>query len=108
MPEKVGSFDLGLAGRTALVTAASEGLGLGCAVELAAAGCRVVICGRRQEKLEAALASLNASQNGSVHAIQADLASPGAIEPLFHGAIERFGGLDILVVNSGHMAYGGL
>jgi 3-oxoacyl-[acyl-carrier protein] reductase len=67
-----------------------------------------VICGRRQDKLDAALASLNARESGCAHAIQADLASPAAIEPLFHGAVERVGGLDILVVNSGHMAYGGL
>ena len=51
-------MDLGIAGKAALVTAASKGLGLGTASALAAEGCRVAINGRDERRLEAAAATL--------------------------------------------------
>lgn len=101
-------MDLGLDGKIALVTAASTGLGFACAARLAAAGCSVAVCGRREETLNAALGKLRTGGAGDVLAVRADIAEPGAVEQLVARVLERFGRLDILVINSGHIAYGGL
>jgi 3-oxoacyl-[acyl-carrier protein] reductase len=101
-------MDLGLAGKVALVTAASEGLGFACAARLAAAGCKVAICGRRADALSAARDTLLKNGAPDVIAVQADLADADAIEALVARVLAQFETLDILVVNSGHIAYGGL
>lgn len=103
------SPDLGLQGKTALVTAASEGLGLACALRLAEAGCRVAICGRRADALDRARAEIE-RRAGVAEAcgVPADLTNQEAIERCVDAVGERFGRLDILVVNTGHIAYGGL
>ncbi|MBI3516339.1 MAG: SDR family oxidoreductase [Proteobacteria bacterium] len=99
-------MDLGLTGKAALVTAASDGLGLACAQRLAEAGCRVAIAARDGVKLEAARVRLAAL--GDAHAIPADLRRGETIAPLVAEAVRRLGGLDILIVNGGHVAYGDL
>src|SRR5947207_6583900 len=98
------ALDLGLTGKAALVTAASDGLGLACARRLAEAGCRVAIAARDVARLEAARSQIA----GDAHAIVADLARGETIAPLVATAVERLGGLDIVIVNAGHVAYGGL
>lgn len=100
--------DLGLDGKVALVTAASEGLGLACAAHLAAAGCRIAICARRPERLEAAKADLEALGCGEVVCVEADMTDARAIDRLVDAVLEHYGRLDILVISSGHIAYGGL
>jgi 3-oxoacyl-[acyl-carrier protein] reductase len=93
-------MDLGLRGRRALVTAASKGLGRATAVALASEGCRVAICARGEEALrdtERALAELGAE----VIATVADVTAADAPARLVASAVERFGGLDILVANAG-------
>ena len=102
------SSDLGLRGKAALVTAASEGLGLACALRLAEAGCRVAICGRRPDALDRAREEIERRGGGEVLSVPADLTNPEALERCVALAGERFGRLDILIVNSGHIAYGGL
>ncbi|MBJ3776572.1 SDR family oxidoreductase [Acuticoccus mangrovi] len=102
------TLDLDLTGRAALVTAGSDGLGLACARRLAEAGVKVAICGRDPAKLEAAEASLRAAGAPDALALCADLTDAAAVEGLVPAVTERFGALDILVVNSGHIAYGGL
>jgi len=100
-------MDLGLGGKVALVTAASEGLGYACALRLAEEGCAVAICGRRPAELEQARAKL--SQGGRrVFAVSADIADASAVENLVGRVHAQFGRIDILVVNSGHVDYGGL
>ena len=96
-----------LEGKVALVTAASEGLGFACAKRLAEAGCAVAICARRKEALGAARETL-AKAGGEVLTVPADIASPDAVKRLFDKVLKRFGRIDILVVNSGHVDYGGL
>lgn len=91
-----------LQGKRALVTAASAGLGRACAEKLAAEGCRLAICARDEAALEAAASALGAA------AIQADLANGTDVERLIKTAPSLLGGLDILVVNAGHVAYGDL
>ncbi len=101
-------MDLGLEGKVALVTAASEGLGFACAQRLAKATCKMAICGRRPDVLAAAREKLLKDGAGDVLAVPTDLADSGAIDDLVKRALAHFGRLDILVMNSGHIAYGGL
>jgi 3-oxoacyl-[acyl-carrier protein] reductase len=98
---------LGLTGKVALITAASKGLGLACAERLAAEGCRLAICARRGDVLDRAHAIL--TQAGSdVLAMPTDLTVAGDIDKIVASTSERFGRIDILIVNSGHVDYGGL
>jgi len=101
-------MDLGLKGKVALITAASEGLGLACAARLAAAGCRIAICARRREVLVAAREKLLKDSASDVLAVPADITDVSEIEEFVKRGLEYFGRLDILVMNSGHIAYGGL
>lgn len=103
-----GSIPLDLAGRNALVTAGTDGLGLACARRLAAAGARVAVCGRGEERREKARAALRKAGAADALALPADLTDAASVEALVPAVVERFGGLDLLVVNSGHVAYGGL
>jgi 3-oxoacyl-[acyl-carrier protein] reductase len=89
--------DLGIEGRVALVTAASRGLGRGAALALSREGARVLICARDEERLEATAAELP----GESLTIPADVTEPDAPARLVAAAVERFGGLDILVANAG-------
>jgi 3-oxoacyl-[acyl-carrier protein] reductase len=100
-------MDLELTGKVALVTAASEGLGFACAARLAREGCAVVICGRRPDVLEDARSKL-ASAGHTVLAVPADLTRAAELEALVARIVAQFGRIDILVVNSGHVDYGGL
>ncbi len=95
-------MDLGIAGRVALVTAASKGLGRASAVALAAEGAKVAICARGADSLadaEAELAGLTGPAD--VLAVQADVTEPGAPARLVAATVERFGRLDIVVANAG-------
>jgi 3-oxoacyl-[acyl-carrier protein] reductase len=89
--------DLGLAGKVALVTASSKGLGLGSALALSQEGARVVLCARD----EAALNEAAAAMPGEALAVQADVTEPGSPRRLVEVAVERFGGLHVLVANAG-------
>ena len=66
-------MDLGLRGRTALVCASSQGLGLACATALAEEGCEVFLNGRNADKLAATAANLRQATGATVHAVVADL-----------------------------------
>jgi 3-oxoacyl-[acyl-carrier protein] reductase len=92
-------MDLGISGRTAAVAAASAGLGLASAQALAADGVRVVICGRDQARIDAAVASLP----GSGHVgLVADVGTPAGATGFVAAATEALGaGPDILVTNAG-------
>ena len=88
-------MDLGLSGRAALVCGASSGLGLASAEALAEEGANVVLFARRAEELEE-----HAARLGGV-AVAGDVTDDGQLEQAVSTAVERFGGLDILVWNSG-------
>ncbi len=94
-------MDLGLAGKKALVTAASAGLGFGAARALAEDGADVVICGRDEGRLERAVASLSAVGRGKVVGLIGDVSVPGEPERLVRDAERAIGSLSILVVNAG-------
>ena len=97
-------MDLGLTGKTALVCAASKGLGKACARALAAEGASVAICARDRTTLEAAAAEIGGvarAAGARVLAVPADLSSAADIERLLAETSGAFGGLDILVTNTG-------
>lgn len=94
-------MDLGLNGKRALVLASSRGLGLGVAQAIAAEGANVLITGRDGARLEAAAAAINALGAGKAHYMLSDLsdpATPGLLQAMVE---EKFGGLDVLVNNTG-------
>jgi 3-oxoacyl-[acyl-carrier protein] reductase len=93
-------MDLGIAGRTALVTASSKGLGRASALALAAEGVHVAICARGEEALRATEQDIKAA-GGTVWATVDDVTQPDAPARLVAGTVEQFGGLDILVGNAG-------
>ena len=86
-----------LAGRTALVTGASRGIGRAIAHAYAREGARVVVTGRDEAALDALVGELGAD----ALAAPADLASPETPEALVAATINRFGALDLLVNNAG-------
>jgi 3-oxoacyl-[acyl-carrier protein] reductase len=90
------ALDLGISGRRALVAASSAGLGLATAQALHAAGCRVVVSGRDQARLDAAVATMPGSTG-----IVADVATAGGATALVEQATAALGGIDILVTNAG-------
>jgi len=69
-------MDLGLAGRKAIVCAASKGLGKACAMALAEAGVEITITGRNQESLEAAAAEIHAATGATIHIAPGDITTP--------------------------------
>ena len=90
-------MDLGIAGRTALVTGASTGLGLASARALAAEGVRVALVSRSAEKLATAAATVD----GDPVAVTADLADDGSIDAMLDEVVAALGHVDILVANAG-------
>lgn len=95
-------MDLGIQNRVAMVAAASRGLGKAAAKALAQEGCRVSICGRDAGALEAARAELAAlAPDGAVLACACDVAQAGDLAAWFEATTAAFGGVDILVTNTG-------
>jgi 3-oxoacyl-[acyl-carrier protein] reductase len=94
-------METGLHGKIALVCAASKGLGKATAMGLAAEGARVAMCARHMPTLEAAAAEVASATGAEVFAIAADLSRRADIVRLVQQTVEHFGGLDILVTNSG-------
>jgi NADP-dependent 3-hydroxy acid dehydrogenase YdfG len=89
-----------LAGKRAVVTGASSGIGAETARALAAAGASVVLGARRRERLEALATELGAT-GASVVVQAADMRREDDIRRLFEVARAEFGGVDILVNNAG-------
>jgi 3-oxoacyl-[acyl-carrier protein] reductase len=88
-------MELGLQGRTAIVCGASAGIGLGIAEALAEEGANVVMFARRHDVLEREAARLGAL------AVSGDVTSAADAERLVSMAVQAFGGIDVLVNNSG-------
>ena len=94
-------MDLGLEGASALVGGASSGMGLAIARELAREGCRVVMFARREELLREAAAAIERETGSTAAAVAGDARDPAALARAVAEAQSRFGGLDILVNNTG-------
>ena len=89
-----------LAGKTALVTGGSRGLGLQMAEALGEQGATLVLSSRKQAELDMAVAHL-AARGIEATAIAADLSQEAQIVPLVEEALRRLGQIDILVNNAG-------
>jgi 3-oxoacyl-[acyl-carrier protein] reductase len=88
--------------KKAVVTGGSKGIGLEVARALLSAGADVVICGREQAALDAAVAELKeTAPDRRIAAHPADVSDSKQVEPLFTFAVKELGGLDILVNNAG-------
>jgi len=88
-------MDLGLSGRTAIVCGASAGMGLAISEALAAEGANVAMFARRREVLER-----EAERIGAL-AVRGDVTNPADLKRLVDHTFEAFGGIDVLVNNSG-------
>jgi 3-oxoacyl-[acyl-carrier protein] reductase len=100
--------DLQLAGKVAIVTGGSRGLGIASARALVGEGCHVAICARGKERLEQAAGELRAAARAGAEVlpIAADVSIAADVTRVVETTVERFGGLDILVNNVG-LAGGG-
>ena len=94
---------MNLAGKTAVVTGGSRGIGYAIAHALLAGGANVVITGTRQETIDDAVRALRAAagQGAQVDGVRADVRRYAEIEQLMASTVKRFGGLDILINNAG-------
>lgn len=92
-------MDLGIAGKVALITGGSRGLGLACAERLAQEGCKVVIAARDPDRLQRAAEKLR-SLGGEAHGLTADIATRDGIEALVSELKQKGLEPDILVFNN--------
>ena len=94
-------MSLDVADDVALVTASSSGLGRASAAVLAEENANVVLNGRNEDRLDEAVADLDALGDGSVVGVAGDLTQREDIEALVTATVEEFGGLDHLVTSAG-------
>jgi NAD(P)-dependent dehydrogenase (short-subunit alcohol dehydrogenase family) len=94
-------MDVNLAGRTAIITGASKGIGLAVATRFAASGAEVAIIARGREALDNAVKIIAESGRSRVAAIQADVAVAADLRRAYDKAMTQFGKIDIVVNNAG-------
>ncbi len=93
-------MDLGIAGKSALITGGSHGIGLACAKALAAEGVNIAVCSRNRARLDAAQSALTA-YDVKVLTIQADVLDPLAADRVMDVLEREWAGIDILINNVG-------
>ncbi|HSF79641.1 MAG TPA: SDR family oxidoreductase [Anaerolineales bacterium] len=89
-----------LEGKVAIVTGGGSGIGKGIAQALARQGVRVVVCGRRKDKVEEAVEQIWSDGDGAI-AVVADVSQPDEVDHLIKTALETYRQIDILVNNAG-------
>jgi NAD(P)-dependent dehydrogenase (short-subunit alcohol dehydrogenase family) len=94
-----------LLGKTAIVAGGSLGIGRATAELLAQRGANVVLFGRKQEAVDEAVKAIVAA-GGSAVGLAADISKSTDVEHVIRSAIDRFGGIDILVNSAGIQTYG--
>ena len=94
-------MDLGLAGKVAIVTGASDGIGKAAAYRLAAEGASVALVSRTASDLEAVAAEIGGETGSTVIAAPADVSNEDAVKSAVEMAADKLGGIDILVNNAG-------
>jgi 3-oxoacyl-[acyl-carrier protein] reductase len=99
-------MDLGLRNKSALVLAASKGLGKACALALAREGASVAIGSRNRERLEKTAAEIRTETGATVYALPVDVTDPSQIAATFAEAAKHLGRVDILVNNAGGPPFG--
>ncbi|NLJ00961.1 MAG: SDR family NAD(P)-dependent oxidoreductase, partial [Bacteroidales bacterium] len=93
-------MEFNLKGKTALVGGSSKGLGRACALSLAREGVNIVLCAREEEPLQKTKAEIK-SLGVEVLALTGDMGNEADNKRVVQEATERFGGIDILINNSG-------
>lgn len=99
-------MDLGIAGKRALVLGASRGIGRGIADALAAEGARVIVASRDGEACTVAAEAIAADHGVEAHGVACDMADLAAVDAVAAFADTAFGGVDILVNNTGGPPFG--
>jgi len=94
-------MDLGLKNRVALIAASSQGLGLATAEAFAAEGCRVAMCARNHQTLQAAAEEIRKKHGVDVLAEAFDVGDAAAVSGFVAALVAKFGSVDICVTNAG-------
>ncbi len=89
-----------LSKKIAIITGAGTGIGQGVALQLASEGTKVVICGRRESRLEEVLGAIR-DQGGEGLAYQADVSDAEDVDRLVRKTQQAYGDIDILINNAG-------
>lgn len=100
-------MNLGLAGKRAVVFAASRGLGYACALGLAKEGAKLVIASRDQARIDEAAASIRAQSGADVVGVAADVNTPADVQKVIDTCVQRYGGLEVAIHNAGGPPAGG-
>lgn len=91
-----------LAGRTAVVTGGGKGIGKGISIRLAAAGAKIIIVGRSNMAMAEETAAQIRTDGGEAYTIEADLSLQDTPKKVIAFAVEKFGGVDILINNAAY------
>ena len=94
-------MEISLAGRAAVVTGGSKGVGLAVATRFAASGADVAIVARGREALDQAVKTIGATARGRVVALQGDVAVVADIQRIYDEGMKALGKIDIIVNNAG-------
>jgi len=94
-------MELGLKTRVALIAASSQGIGLATAEAFAAEGCRIAMCSRNNQTLQAAAEKIRKYHNAEVLAEALDVTDPAAVTRFVAAVVAKFGAVDICVTNAG-------
>jgi 3-oxoacyl-[acyl-carrier protein] reductase len=86
--------------KVALITGGGTGIGRGIALALAQEGARIVVCGRRKDRIESAAEAIWQAGAGGL-AVQADISDPEEVSRLVKTSLDEYGQIDILVNNAG-------
>lgn len=92
-------------GMVIVITGAGTGIGAACAVDLAGAGAKVVLVGRRADLLDEQVAGITAA-GGEAWALPADVRTWGQVESIVARTVERYGRLDIFIANAARFDVG--
>ncbi len=94
-------MDSGLRNRIAIVAASSQGIGLATAESFAAEGCRVAMCARNEQTLQAAADKIKKQHSAEMFAEALDVTDPAAVQKFVAAVASKWGGVDICVTNAG-------
>jgi 3-oxoacyl-[acyl-carrier protein] reductase len=94
-------METGLKGRVAIVPASSQGIGRATAEAFAAEGCRVAMCARNDQTLQAAVERIEKQYRAEVFAQALDVTDAEAVHRFVDAVVSKFGGVDVCVTNAG-------